>query len=102
MLRASCCVIVDPPCRHSPVSHRTLTARAKPIGSTPGWLRKRLSSTLSIAFFMIGGISADWSHSPKLGPSETSTVPSAARTRIIWPLGDSFISSKLGSDARAT
>ena len=29
------------------------------------------------------------------------TVPSAAWTRIIWPLGDDFSSSKLGSSDRA-
>ena len=29
-------------------------------------------------------------------------LPSAAWTRIIWPLGDDFNSSKLGSCERAT
>ena len=29
--------------------------------------------------------------------AKTSTVPSAAWTRIIWPLGDDLSSSKLGS-----
>jgi hypothetical protein len=40
-------------------------------------LRKRLSSTAIIAARMVGGISLVGSHWPKLGPSDTSTVPSA-------------------------
>src|SRR3989344_6511272 len=38
------------------------------------------------------------SHSPKLGPSCMISVPSAALTRIIWPLGEDLRSLKLGSE----
>ena len=56
MLRASCWVMVDPPCFQRPLSTRTLTDRAMPIGSTPKWLRKRLSSTEIIAARIVAGI----------------------------------------------
>jgi hypothetical protein len=35
-----------------------LNERATPIGSTPMWLRKRLSSTAIIAARIVGGISS--------------------------------------------
>ena len=41
--------MVDPPCLQRPLSIRTLTDRATPIGSTPMWLRNLLSSTAIIA-----------------------------------------------------
>ena len=80
--------MVEPPCRQLPLSMRTLNERATPIGSTPMWLRNLLSSTAIIAARMVGGISSYLSQRPKLGPSETSSVPSAARTRTIWPRSD--------------
>ena len=50
MLRASCWVMVEPPCAPAAaLDTRTLTERAMPIGSTPIWLRKRRSSTAIIA-----------------------------------------------------
>ena len=85
MLRASCWVMVDPPCTQRPRCTLTVTARMIPIGSTPGCERKRLSSIAIIAFFIEAGIWSLLSQLPKLGPNETTTLLSAAWTRIIWP-----------------
>ena len=56
MLRASCWVMVDPPWRQLPLSTLTLIDRPMPIGSTPMWLRNRLSSTEIIAARISSGI----------------------------------------------
>jgi hypothetical protein len=58
MLRASCWVMVETPRTWSSSVQLTQMPRAMPIGSTPGWERKRRSSTATIALRMIGGISS--------------------------------------------
>ncbi len=58
MLRASCWVIVDVARRRVPVVAETQVARANPMGSTPGCMSNRRSSTEIIASRMTCGISS--------------------------------------------
>jgi hypothetical protein len=52
MLRASCCVMVEPPWRQRPLCARTITERMMPTGSTPQCSRNRRSSTETSASFI--------------------------------------------------
>ncbi len=57
---ASCCVSVEPPSR-LPVVTFFQTAPAMRTGSMPWWSKKRTSSTARMAFWTLGGISANLS-----------------------------------------
>ena len=55
----SCCVMVLAPCGMALSLRRLrIAARARPIGSRPGWLKKRRSSIASTAFTVWSGSSS--------------------------------------------
>ena len=76
--------MVEPPCTTRPPVRLTQTARARPIGSMPGWCQKRRSSTATAAAGRDGGMSFSRSGSPTMSPKVAN----------MWPVRSSSVEAR--------